>query len=93
MKIIKNLKKKIFFSDKLEILKSIFHKNKNLSKSIKNNILKETLESKIINKKRSIKLVSINSKAIKKNSIFIGIKGKKIMATNLRMRQLKMEQS
>ncbi len=69
-------KKKIFFSDKLEILKSIFHKNKNLSKSIKNNILKETLESKIIDKKRSIKLVSINSKAIKKDSIFIGIKGK-----------------
>ena len=75
-------KKKIFFSDKLEILKSIFHKNKNLSKSIKNNILKETLKSKIINKKRSIKLVSINSKEIKKNSIFIGIKGKKYNGNN-----------
>ena len=33
-------KKKKFFSDKLEILKSIIKKNKNLSKSIKTNILK-----------------------------------------------------
>ncbi len=75
-------KKKIFFSDKLEILKSIFHKNKNLSKSIKNNILKETLNSKVINKNRFIKLVSINSKKIKKNSIFIGIKGKNYNGNN-----------
>ena len=58
--------KKIFFSDRLEILKSIFKKNKNLSKSIKNNILKEILNSKIVNNKRFIKLVSINSKDIKK---------------------------
>ena len=75
-------KKIIFFSDKLEILKSVFNKNKNLSKSIKNNILKEILNSKIINKKRSIKLVSINSKEVKKNSIFIGIKGKKYNGNN-----------
>ena len=34
-------KKKKFFSDKLEILKSISKKNKNLSKSIKTNILKK----------------------------------------------------
>ena len=43
--------KKIFFSDKLEILKSISQKNKNLSKSIKNNILEEILNNKIVNKK------------------------------------------
>ncbi len=74
--------KRIFFSDKLKILKSIFIKNKNLSKSIKNNILKEILKSTIINKKRFIKLVSINSKEIKRNSIFIGIKGKKYDGNN-----------
>ncbi len=74
--------KKIFFSDKLEILKSIFRKNKDLSRSIKNNILKEILKSKIVNKKKSIELVSINSKEIKKNSIFVGIKGKKYDGNN-----------
>ena len=43
--------KKKFFSDKFEILKSISQKNKNLSKSIKNNILEEILNNKIVNKK------------------------------------------
>ena len=74
--------KKIFFSDKFEILKSISQKNKTLSKSIKNNILEEILNNKIVNKKKSIKFVSINSKEIKKNSIFIGIKGKKYNGNN-----------
>ena len=64
------------FSDKLEILRSIFEKNKDLSKSIKTNILKETLKSNIINIKKNINLASINSKKIKANSIFVGIKGK-----------------
>ena len=70
-------KKKKFFSDKLEILKSITIKNKNLSKSIKTNILKETLKSNEINIKSIINSVSINSNKIKKKSIFVGIKGKK----------------
>ena len=59
-------KKKIFFSDKLEILKAITKKNKNLSNSLKTNILKETLGNESISKKISIKLASINSKNIKK---------------------------
>ena len=70
-------KKKKFFSDKLEILKSIMLKNKKLSKSIKTNILNETLGNKVINKKQFVTSVSINSNKIKNNSIFIGIKGKK----------------
>ncbi len=70
-------KKKKFFSDKLEILKVIMLKNKNLSKSIKTNILNETLKSKVIKKKNFVSSISINSKNIKSNSIFIGIKGKK----------------
>ena len=55
-------KKIIFFQIKLEILRSISDKNKNLSKSIKTNILKETLRSKIVNIKKNINLASINSK-------------------------------
>ncbi len=70
-------KKVKFFSDKLEILKSISKKNKNLSKSIKTNILKETLKPSIINVKKNINQASINSKEIKEKTIFIGIKGKK----------------
>ena len=70
-------KKKKFFSDKLEILKSVAKKNKNLSKSIKTNILKETLKSNVINIKKIINSASINSNKIKNNSIFVGIKGKK----------------
>ena len=66
-----------FFSDKLEILRSISKKNKNLSKSIKTNILKETLKSNIVNIKKDINFASINSKQIKKKSIFVGVKGKK----------------
>ena len=69
--------KKNFFSDKLEILSSISKKNKILSKSIKTNILKETLRPKIVNIKKNINLASINSKKISEKSIFIGIKGKK----------------
>ena len=45
-------KKKKFFSDKLEILKSIYKKNRYLSNSIKTNILNETLNFKILNKKK-----------------------------------------
>ena len=75
-------KKKKFFSDKLEILKAIKKKNKNLSSSIKTNILKEILGSKIINKSQVVKSASINSRNKNKNSIFIGIKGKKFDGNN-----------
>ena len=70
-------KNRNFFSDKLEILKGIRKKNLTLSTSIKNNILREFLKKNIIMKNRSINYASINSKKISKNSIFIGIKGKR----------------
>ena len=61
----------------MEILKAISIKNNHLSKYIKTNILKEELDEQIVNKHKTINSVSINSKAVNKNSIFIGIKGKK----------------
>ncbi len=70
-------KKKFFFSDKIEILKAIKKKNNDLSNSIKTNIINEVLGHNIINKKKNLKSASINSKKIKKNSIFFGVKGKK----------------
>ena len=72
-------KKIKFFSDKLEILKAISIKNNHLSKYIKTNILKEELDEQIVNKHKTINSVSINSKVVNKNSIFIGIKGKNLM--------------
>ncbi len=68
---------RIYFSDKLEILKAIRKKNLTLSTSIKNNILREYIKKNIIKKNDSINSASINSKKINKNSIFIGIKGKR----------------
>ena len=65
------------FSDKLEILRSIFKRNKDLSKSIKTNIINETLKPNIVNIKKKINLASINSKKIKNKTIFVGVKGKK----------------
>ena len=70
-------KKKKFFSDKLQILKAINKKNKSLSKSLRTNILNEVLKNKPLNKNNFINSASINSKKINKNSIFIGVKGKK----------------
>ena len=70
-------KKKLFFSDKDEILKSIKYKNKFLSKDLRLNIIKEQSKSKISNK-LIIKNISINSKTIKKNDVFFAIKGKKL---------------
>ena len=70
-------KKKFFFSDKIEILEAIKKKNKDLSNSIKTNIINEVLSHNIINKKKNLRSASINSKKIKKNSIFFGVKGKK----------------
>ena len=69
-------KTKKFFSDKKEILKNIKIKDKNLSKDIKLNILKELSGSNKIFLKTKIKNASINSKEIKKNDIFFAIKGK-----------------
>jgi MurE/MurF fusion protein len=70
-------RKKLFFSDKEIILKSIKIKNKTLTKNLKLNIIKEQSKSKISNK-HIIKNISINSKEIKKNDVFFAIKGKKI---------------
>ena len=70
-------KKKFFFSDKKEILKSIKFKNKFLSSDLKLNIIQEESKAKL-SKKLIIKNISINSKTIKKNDIFFAIKGKKL---------------
>ena len=69
-------KSKRFFSDKEEILNSVNKKNILLSNSLKTNILREYLNNNVINKNIKIDYVSINSKQVKKNSIFIGVKGK-----------------
>ncbi len=68
--------KKLFFSDKEIILKSIKSKNKLLSKNLKLNIIKEESKSQISNNLK-IKSISINSKIIKKNDVFFAIKGQK----------------
>ena len=70
-------KKKFFFSDRTKILKAIKNKNKNLSKSIKTNILNEIFSDNILDKKSALSSASINSNKISKNSIFFGVKGKK----------------
>ena len=70
-------KKKFFFSDKKEILKTIKFKNKFLSSDLKLNIIQEESKKKL-SKKLIIKNISINSKTIKKNDIFFAIKGKKL---------------
>ena len=68
---------KKFFSDKACIIDAIDKKNKKLSKNLKTNILKEHLNKKISNN-FFINQASINSKDLKKNNIFFGIKGKNI---------------
>ena len=70
-------KKKIFFSDKLEILDAIKRKNLKLSNSLKTNIVRENTINNKINWKFHINSASINSKKINKNCIFFGVKGKK----------------
>jgi len=67
---------KKLFSDQQQILKNITIKNKTLSKNIKLNILRELSNSNNISSKLRIKNASINSKEIKKNSVFFAIKGK-----------------
>ena len=70
-------KKKKYFSDKDCILKSIKEKNKTLNKNWKTNILEEHLDNKL-NNKIIINEACINSKEVKKNNAFFGIKGNKI---------------
>ncbi len=70
-------KRKIFFSDQIEILNSIRSKNKFLSNDLRLNIIREKSASKISNKIK-INSISINSKEINKNDIFFAIKGSKI---------------
>ena len=67
--------KKIFFSDRKEILKSIRIKNKFLFKDLRLNIIQE--KTRILTKNMSFNNAVINSKKIKKNDIFFAIKGKK----------------
>ena len=67
---------KIFFSDKKTILQNIKIKNKNLSKNLKLNILREINSLNNFSLKTKIKNASINSKEIKKNDLFFAIKGK-----------------
>ena len=69
----KEIKK--LFSDQKQILKNISIKNKSLSSNFKLNILKELSNSSNISPKLKIKDASINSKEIKKDSIFFAIKG------------------
>ena len=69
--------KKVFFSDKEIILKSIKKKNRFLSKNLKINIINEQSGNNI-SKKLKIKNISINSKTIKKDDVFFAIKGKKV---------------
>ena len=70
-------KEKKYFSDKDCILQSIKEKNIKLNKNWKANIIEEKLANKL-NNKIIISKACINSKKVKKNNIFFGIKGKRI---------------
>ena len=70
-------RKKIFFSDKKNILRAIKEKNLALSNDLKVNIIKELSGEKKISKKIFINQARIDSKEIKKGDIFFAIKGKK----------------
>ncbi len=71
-------KKKIKFSDKSLIKRYITLKNNKLSSEWKTNILNENLKNLKLSNKLNIQNASINSNTISKNSIFFGIKGKKL---------------
>ena len=58
-------KKKLFFSDKEIILRSIKFKNNNLSKNLKLNIINEEAKRNLSNQ-ILIKKISIDSRSIKK---------------------------
>jgi MurE/MurF fusion protein len=67
--------KKIFFSDRKEILKSISKKNESLFQDLRLNIIQE--KTKFLPKNININKACINSNEIKKNDIFFAVKGKK----------------
>tara|TARA_B100001250_G_scaffold386306_1_gene382711 strand:+ start:4902 stop:7745 length:2844 start_codon:yes stop_codon:yes gene_type:complete len=69
-------KRKKYFSDRECIINSIREKNSQLKESWKANIIQENLDKKI-NSNVEINKASINSKVVKKNDVFFGIKGKK----------------
>ena len=69
---------KRFFSDSECIIKNIKHRNNKLLNDWKLNIVAEKTKQKIFKKNQKINLASINSKDVKKNDMFFGIKGKKI---------------
>ncbi|MDB3997483.1 UDP-N-acetylmuramoyl-L-alanyl-D-glutamate--2,6-diaminopimelate ligase [Candidatus Pelagibacter sp.] len=69
--------KKVFFSDKKNILDAIKIKNLELSNNLKINILNELNGEKKISNQIFLDKARINSKEIKKNDIFFAIKGKK----------------
>jgi len=69
--------KKKIFSDKKCILKEINLKNKKFFKNWKANILNEKCNLGPVSKKLKINKASINSRNIKKNDIFLAIKGPK----------------
>jgi len=70
--------KKKFFSDKKCILKNINIRNKNLSNDWKINLINQNFKYFLPDRTKKINNISINSREIKKNDLFIGIKGKKI---------------
>ena len=70
-------KRKKYLSDRTCIIKSIKEKNYQLSQNWKTNIVAEILGKKLKHKIK-INKANINSKEIKKNNIFFGIKGKNI---------------
>ncbi len=69
--------KKIYFSDKKIILKSIRIKNSSLSNNIKLNILKEKSNNKNLSLVKDINQARIDSREVKKNDIFFAIRGKR----------------
>ncbi len=83
--------KKLFFSDREEILKSIKTKNNKLSKDIRLNIIQE--KTKPIIKNLRLNNFSINSKDLKKNDIFFAIKGKKNDGNNFLKEAIKKKTS
>ncbi len=68
--------KKIFFSDKKQILSAIKLKNLTLSKDLKINLIKELSKTNKIKSSIVLKKARINSREIKNGDIFFAIKGK-----------------
>ena len=86
-------KKKIYFSDKKIILKSIKTKNSNLSDNLKLNIINEVSDHKKLSNSLSINKGKISSNEIKKNDIFFAIKGKKNDGNNFVIQSFKKKAS